>query len=166
MTVQELFRSVLWEDVRVALAKLYPDKAEALFAFREAFDYIKNCEARPNPEGWEIEIDFWRDDEGRDVWDVRARRPGDDGVYGMDYSLLDEWAGYFVAERVLADLPSAEAAAHILWEATWYGFTNEEILARSRELEEAEKELQRNLEMGVSAEEFWEELDSDESEEP
>ena len=155
MTVQELLCSIAWEDVEAALARLYPDEVEALPAFRKAFEFVRGCEPKPNPEGWSIEIDLWRDDEGRDIWDVRARRPGDDGVYGMDYTLLDEWAGHFIAESVLAAFPPAEAAAHILWEMTWYGYSNEEILARRRELEERIAEYERNPERAVPGEEVF-----------
>ncbi|WP_027719235.1 DUF6557 family protein [Desulfovirgula thermocuniculi] len=159
LTVQELFHAVRWEEVEAVLLERYGDEAGDLSGLREAFHFIRNCELEPNPEGWVIEIDSWFDEEeGKVVWDVHARKPGDEQVYGMGLSLLDEWAGHFVSEKALAAFSPAEAAAHILWEAIWWGCSNEAILARRRELEEMVEELERNPDVGVPTEEVFREL--------
>ncbi|WP_027719231.1 DUF6557 family protein [Desulfovirgula thermocuniculi] len=159
LTVQELFRSVRWEEVEAALLERYGDEAGDLFGLREAFHFIRDCRPEPNPEGWVIETDTrFDEEEGKAVWNVHARRPGDERVYGMDLSLLDEWAGHFVSEKALAAFSLTEAAAHILWEATWWGCSNEAILARRRKLEELAEELERSPDIGVPAEEVFREL--------
>lgn len=161
LTVQEIFRSVRWEEVEATLLERHGDEAGDLSGLREAFRFIRDCSPEPNSEGWAIEVDAWFDEEGKTVWDVYAQKPGDEQRYGMDLSLLDEWAGHFVSEKTLTAFSPVEAAAHILWEATWWGCSNEAILARRRELEELAEELERSPDTGAPAEKVFRELDAE-----
>jgi hypothetical protein len=64
-----------------------------------------------------------------------------------------------VAEETLKSLPPEEIAAHILWEMTFYGFSDEEI---GKEKEKVERAL-RDMESGeveiIPLEELLKEID-------
>lgn len=140
MTVQELFRAVLWDDVARRLEKLYPEYAGSLPGFEKVFSEVILCEPMPDPDKIKICIEYV-EDEGESWWSVYGRAP-DGEEYGLDYSLFREWAGFQVDEELCKRMSLPEIVAHVLWEMTFYGFSEEEILARRRELEEGSQEYE------------------------
>jgi len=50
-------------------------------------------------------------------------------------------------------MPAPEIAAHILWEMTFYGYSNQDILAQKREIEELLQEYYEHPERCVRLEE-------------
>lgn len=132
MTVQELFRTVCWPAVERALRHLYPDDASSLPGFRKVFAYVRRCTPEPNLERWCVAVE--PPEPERDWFSVVAHKPGDDTRYGMDFQTFEAWAGTDVAEETLRGLPLAEVVAHILWEMTFWGYDNETIIARGREI--------------------------------
>jgi hypothetical protein len=126
------------------LQRLYPEHVRDLAAWERAFEAIRAAEPAPNDDGIAVVIRRLSDEQ-ESWWDV-AGRAGESGeLYALDFSAFSQWAGYAVDPGVVASFPVEEAAAHILWEATFYGFTDEEIAAARREFEEAGREPPEEL---------------------
>lgn len=148
LTIQELFRSVSWADVAESFAELYPDDAEDLPHLKGVFDEVRACRPVPNPRGMRVCVDVVEDEDGS-YYDVHGRVPGEEGGYALDLCLFAEWAGSLVDESLLREMRLPEIAAHVLWEMTFCGCTEDDILAHRREIEERLREVQEHPERCV-----------------
>lgn len=140
LTVRDLFCRVTWEGVAEMLAKRYPDCDVA--SHRPPFEFIRR--AVPRESSMTVCIE-WRQDEDGGYWDVFGRIEGDPQGYALELSLLSDWAGYLVDPSVLERFAPEEAAAHILYEATFCSYTDAEIAACRREIENRVKEMKQQL---------------------
>lgn len=169
MTVAELFRSVSWPSVRDALARLYPPEEDLGLTecklcpeLEDVFVEVgkKNC--APNESGMTVHVRFIpASDFSDEYYDVSGKLPGDDAFYGLDFSSFSQWASYLVAEEALASLPPEEIAAHILWEMTFYGFSDAEIEEERKKIEKAFKDIESGKVELIPAEEVFKELGVD-----
>jgi len=149
LTVQELFQRVSWDDVKERLVNLYPDQKENLPGYERVFDEVRSCVPTSNGDGIVVHIELREDDDGGRWYDVYGRKPGDKWGYALELCLFREWAGFFVDPGLMERMPLAEIAAYILYEMTFCGYTDEEILARRREIEERGREYQEHPERAV-----------------
>ncbi len=132
-TVGELFRAVDWEQVQERLLEHYPD-IKSTAGFLQAFQVIRFSRQTEDPDNTVVYIERVADDDGV-YYDVYGITGDDPQHYCLSLTPLTEWASYRLADSVLASLSAADAAAHILWEATWYGFSDSEITAFAGYLE-------------------------------
>lgn len=148
MTVQELFRAVSWDDVAGCIARLYPDNVESLTGYEKVFHEVRECKPVPDPQETAVCVELVEDDNGN-YYNVYGRVPGEDECFALDLCLFKEWAGYLVDEELPRMMDLSEIVAHILWEMTFHGFSEEDILARRRELEECVREAKEHPERCV-----------------
>jgi len=150
MTVAELFRSVSWPSVKDAFARLYPPdedlgltECELCPELEGVFAEVRDNDCAPDESGMTVYVRFIPASEFSDeYYDVSGRLPGDDAFYGLDFSSFSQWASYLVAEETLAALPPEEIAAHILWEMTFHGFSDEEIEKQRKKVENALEDVE------------------------
>jgi len=153
ITIKDLLCQTAWEDVAVSLIRLYPDQEENLPGYSLVFEQVCSCDPLPNSQKMMVRIC-----KGEEGYDVTGYIPDDDQGYALDFSLFPEWAGFFVAQEILAEMAAAEAVAHILWEMTFCGYSDDAILARRKELEESIEELRRHPERAIPLEEVLKEI--------
>lgn len=136
LTVRELFSSVAWRDVSDVLVEAYSINRSELSSFKAAFDAIRAIDAVPNVDGTVVHVE---PPEAKDeicwVYCTEGKNTDEEHIYGLDYVLFSEVANFWVDEDVFKFYSKEEAVAHILWEITWYGFTEEDILTAREELE-------------------------------
>ncbi|MBE3586618.1 DUF6557 family protein [Desulfofundulus thermocisternus] len=137
MTVQELFRAVSWDDVAGYIAGLYPDEVESLPGFEKVFLEVRECEPVPDPQETMVCIELVENDDG-DYYDVYGCVPGEDKCYALDFCLFREWAGFSVDGKLLREMQLPEITAHILWEMTFHGFSDMDIMACRQHVVELE----------------------------
>lgn len=154
-TVQQLFRTISWRDVARCLAALYPEQECNLQQYKKVFARVRFCEPVFNADGIVVCIELVKD-ENEQWYNVYGYIPGKTVRYGLELSLFEEWAGYWIDEKLLQQMPAPEIAAHILWEMTFYGYSNEDILAQKREIEELLQESYEHLELCIPLEEVLE----------
>lgn len=166
MTVAELFRSLEWPPVRDAFVKLYPDEEsdterEKVLTpeLEKVFAEVRKKKRAPNKDGMTVHVRFVPASEFSDeYYDVSGKLPCDDTFYGLDFSSFSQWASYLVAEETLESLPPEETAAHILWEMTFYGFSDAEIRKEKRKVEKALQDVKSGKAKVIPAEEVFKEL--------
>ena len=111
MTLSELLCNVSFDDLIPTLKDVY-DVDSDLYAYREAFDELNLL--RPTGQG-DGEIKVYRDEEEHYI-----------GVSGCNYI----WENLLELNIRVEDgirLDNNALAAHILWELTFYGFSQEEM---------------------------------------
>ena len=147
MKLKELFERVTWNDLKIALAKEYPEQKKFLKGYERAFKEI--CKLKPkskNPtENWNIiieECEDWFDKvKYIHVGGICPEKKEDGVDADQSWSLmLTDWSEWlnmdidqnkFKMGRVLT---FTEMVAHILYEMTWMGFTNKKVMAENRKL--------------------------------
>lgn len=168
LTVSELFRETCWDKVKDELVELYPETEENLAAFEEVYNKIFSIISSSNSDTtYLVSIKTVTEEDGT-VWEDVFGYFVEKGVvdwnntYGLDLSLITEWADFLVDPNLLLSYQPEEIVAHILWEATFYGFSDEEILNFRKKLEYGIEELKKNPEKGILWEKVLEELEQDE----
>lgn len=110
MTLSELLRKVSFDDLIPTLKEVY-DVDTDIYAYREAFDELNLL--RPTGRG-EGEIKVYRDEEEHYIG-VSGCNDAWENLLGLNISIED---GIRLDDNALA--------AYILWELTYYGFSQEE----------------------------------------
>lgn len=77
------------------------------------------------------------------IYDVYGVKEGDAHAYVLSLSTWDEWLHYTIGEVTKERFSLAEIVAHCLWEMTYFGLTEEDILLKRQELHMANEELQK-----------------------
>ena len=123
MTVQELLRSLAWPEVWAVLTKHYPDQRRGRKGYRQAFFFIRECQPADN-DGSVIQLEY-----GEDGPRVTGRKHGDATHYDISSLPLTVNAGCPIEPEWIAANPkqAPHTAAHVLWEMTYYGFSDEQI---------------------------------------
>jgi hypothetical protein len=122
-TFKQLICRTPWSHVENALCTLYGEHAEnSMTGYRDVYETLLALEPTFNDEGWKIVLDLVV--QGDDTYtDVSTVKGGSDEQYSSSLSLWEDWLGYFIEENN----QSADAIAHILYEMTFYGFTNDKV---------------------------------------
>ncbi|RJQ30088.1 MAG: hypothetical protein C4589_03935 [Peptococcaceae bacterium] len=165
MTVGELCKELRWEVVEKAIVALYFDERPALPAYKEVFTQVREKEPSRDESGMAVHIKFVPESDFNEAhYSVDGKKSGDDETYALDFSTFAEWAAYPLSEEVLASLPPEEIAAHVLYEMTFYGFSEEAIQQKKRELEKAVEEVESGKAELIPLEEVLKSLDPDKEE--
>ena len=117
MTLKELLTQVGFDELLPYLEKHEPEHLDNLYAFREAYDILRNMKPANNFEG-KIFVE-WHGGE----WEDEEKWIGVSPMHDCT------WEEDLAKEIVVADdvhLTLAELAMHCLWEITYWGFSPDE----------------------------------------
>lgn len=117
MTLKELLTQVGFDELLPDLEKHEPEHLDNLYAFREAYDILRNMEPANNFEG-KIFVE-WHGGE----WEDEEKWIGVSPMHDCT------WEEDLAKEIVVADdihLTDEEPAMHCLWEITYWGFSPDE----------------------------------------
>lgn len=117
MTLKELLTQVGFDELLPYLEKYEPEHLDNLYAFREAYDILRNMEPANNFEG-KIFVE-WHGGE----WEDEEKWIGVSPMHDCT------WEEDLAKEIVVANdvhLTLAELAMHCLWEITYWGFSPDE----------------------------------------
>lgn len=143
MTVGELFRELSWKAVKKAIVTLYPDERPALPAYKEVFIQVRQKEPSIDESGMTLHVKFVPESDFSEAhYSVDGKIPGDNDSYALDFSTFSQWAAYPLSEEALTFLHPEEIAAHVLYEMTFHGFSDDVVQQKKRELEEAVEEAE------------------------
>lgn len=123
MKIQEIMRSVSFDEVAEILSRDYPEMEHNLMAFYEAFHILRLM--KPASEESDCVLEISREYDGEKPYISCCFCDGGD------------WPLQLTKDVVLKDgleLSVGEVAAHILWEMTFYGNTPEMIERTFREM--------------------------------
>ena len=114
MTLKELITEVSFQELLPYLKKHEPEHLDSIYAYREAYDILRNMEPAKDFEG-KIFVE-WHGGE----WEDEEKWIGVGPMHDCS------WEEDLAKEIVVADdihLTNAEIAMHCLWEITYWGFS-------------------------------------------
>jgi hypothetical protein len=131
MNIPELFKKSNYKSVFNCIYKTYyKDKkytqdeiVNCDILYQKAFDVIQNIESKQD-KTFIIELQDAETD-GEEFIDVCLREVNSKEIFALDFTSWSEVCSYDVLAR--KDLLIDEMAAHILWEMTFWGFSEEQI---------------------------------------
>jgi len=127
MMVKDIIMKHKWEEVQPLCLKHYPsDYAKSISGFENVFYDLQKKEATFSREKRILKIDFV--DDGKDSYHHTDFRK-DDIEYGLDFLPWDEVLGMTIHKETLEKYTEAEIICHVIWEITFYGFSEEAIKA-------------------------------------
>lgn len=145
--LKDIIDRVGYLDVYKALKKFYPDlDHDTILAHLKVMMDVR--EFVPKQTDITIHCEWVGPDEFDDVgyWNVYGTSETDDPGMGLalDFTAWDEWMGM---ECVIPPaLEECEFVAHCLWEMTFMGFTQEEVMKHKSEIEDELEKVLMGLE--------------------
>ena len=168
MTLRDLLRKTSYHAIFNCLHKEYyhkdPDDevTKMSIAYRNVVNTILSYDPSPNTE-YQIYVKRDEgdvDEETAAFIDVCLYCPEDEETYAME---LTPWVELVDAEiRNETKIKNDCMAAHILWEITFHGFTEEKVLREHDELKKLLERIDSGEEKLIPWEDIKEELDKDE----
>jgi hypothetical protein len=152
MKVFELLNNYTFDQVRPKLLELYPEQANSMKGYEVAYAELRNdTEVIHNVSQIHLYDVVDEDDPDDSYTDVYSTN-GDGDHYAVDFVDWREVLGMTLSPDIYNDYTDLEALVHILFEVTWYGYSNEEVQSESAELDKVLAEIKQDLaENGSSA---------------
>lgn len=160
LTLLEIFNSYESEQIIRAILELYPEQETNVEGYKRMLAELRDINPNPNPQTMRIQVyqvyqewDF--QDEPDDYISVHGIDPkaelceftgcsGEDIGWAIEYSPWADWLSWEV-ECICTEDPRCDSflkvLAHIIWEMTWAGFSQEKVQARSDEIFEVDKSV-------------------------
>jgi hypothetical protein len=167
MTLRDLLRKTSYHAIFNCIHKEYyykdPDDEviEMSLAYRRVINKLLSYDMSPNPE-YQILIRGVEGEENQKTAsfiDVCLQTAEDEETYAID---LVSWVELVDSEiHNEAKLNNDCAAAHILWEITFYGFTEDSVDKEKKEMEELIKRIDSGEEKLIPWEEIEKEIDTE-----
>lgn len=161
MKVQEYFEKVEINDLLTELFFLYPDQIDSRDGYVSMYHKIKTLEpkettmrvvidrvqqAYDNPE---IDDDDYINVSGIDPTSEENEfwQSGEDITWAIEYNPWSEWIAMDVEVRTDDErcASNAKVLAHIIWEMSWAGYTEEEVEDQMNEIKKASDDLDELL---------------------
>jgi len=132
MTTAEVFERMLWGEVEAELLHAYPDAEAQLPDYERVFRsllYLTPIESK-------FQIAITEATRKGELADISGRDAETDDCedYALDFQPWDEWLGMRVSDTNLHALTLPRIAAHCLYEMTFWGFSEAEVVAARRDL--------------------------------
>lgn len=140
MNVQEMLEGVGFDDIWVYVMAEYcrertPDEAgRAYVSMKKMYGDLLSRTAEENPDKMVLTVKRLVSG-GEPLWDIAAYCGKDGLTYSISFVDWDTVLGYEMLGLSLDEYGTARTAAHILWELSVYGFSEEEMKKRRDELE-------------------------------
>lgn len=122
-TVSDLLRNSNCDAVLAEIRRVYPTTPDAsIEGYRRVWEEL----LATKPESSDLTCELYHD--GPAPFVAVHGRDSDGTAWGIEYMSWDQWLGMNVSTLPeVGDISQTEVLAHILWEMTWAGFSNDEI---------------------------------------
>ena len=144
MTLRELIHKCPYKRIFNALYRYYyyGNEKEVIqsadLGYLNVYKELEQLPPNPNPK-WEMHVLKKVDKDYDDIIDVRLHDIKEGESYGCDLTLWSEIIDCEV--KKLTDISDIECLAHILYEITFYGFSEEKIKEVKDEINELTKRI-------------------------
>ena len=132
MTFADILERTLWGEVEAELLYSYPDAANELDKFEQVFRSLLYL----TPVKTSLCIVIKERKEPGELPEVSGKDEAapteeatDDIEYALDFQPWDEWLGMSIDPQAVQTLGLARVAAHCLYELTFWGFSEAEVVA-------------------------------------
>lgn len=141
MNLHSVIKETTWDEVKTQML-FYCDE-EMLPLFSKVYNELQNATVIINKEELiRIKIEFIKEENSYDVFGIKEN---DNHIYALSLSLWGEWLGYEIEEDTILSVPYHDIVAHCLWEMTYYGINEEEVIMRRDELLESSKKIENKM---------------------
>lgn len=149
MILKEILEKANWQQVAIELVSAYPNQRKAIKGYEEVFELLQA--KMPKDSELKLVVEYVEDDldPGTFFYNVLGAKDGDEIGYGLSFKSWSEWMGMDVSEETEASFSPEQICAHCLYEMTFYGFEEETIERRWKDLSdlaEDAKSYQEQLE--------------------
>ena len=133
-TLSDLLHEVNFEDVFVELIRWFPHQENNKEGYRKVFDTLLEKSTRKHELGdlfievKEVESEGYLNISGVD-------RNREYPKYSLEFSPWEDWITLFITKNTLEKLSKETIVASCLFEMTFHGFTEKEIMTKLEELE-------------------------------
>jgi len=147
-----------FQDVYESMIKLYynnPDdddnKEWVLNSYKEVYERLLVLEPSKDKKLFTISVTKEPDDEDDDgevfegFWDVCGRYENDTTCYSPSLSTWSEWLGFTVIAEEVNDIGIYNYIAHVLWDMTFYGYTEDDLKEVKDSLLDITKDIEESI---------------------
>lgn len=145
-TLKKLLKECQWmmDDVMdFMIGHYYADASKAdKKLYRKGYKkiWLDLLKMRSQKDNFSINITFVKDED--DEWyDVHGVEDGSNEKWAIEMSDWRKWLGAPIHQAALDSLTDREILAHILWEMTFHGFSNEQVALKRKELSDLVKRV-------------------------
>ncbi len=164
MLLKDLINEVNYTDIEKSLFELYPDQKSNIKAggYKKVFNDLQNIE--PFEEDKMIIIiektkSLIDDDE---YWSVCGKYFDNEQNYSLSLIPWQEWLSMHINRKSLKEQGKEAFVAHCLWEMTWHGFDEQDVVNTGNDLRQQIKEIEDGTAELIPWEEIKKELGLDE----
>lgn len=130
LLLNDLIEKFEWKSLEKKMAELYPGMKENHHKFEIVLNVLKKLEAQKLDENIAIMVENFSEERDRELitwFEVTGFDPKNEYYYGISMMPWEKWLGMEINQESIKDYSLEELLVHILWEMTYYGFTQEEI---------------------------------------
>jgi hypothetical protein len=130
MILKELVKKFEWNSLEKRMEEYYPNMKDNLNKFENVLKTLRKLEAQKPEENITIIVeDFSKKREGEEItwFEVTGFDPENEYYYGISMMPWEKWLGMEINPDSIKNYSLEDLLVHILWEMTYYGFTQEEI---------------------------------------
>lgn len=160
MILEELIKSVVFEDVWTELSKEYSMKDGALEAYIRVFEQLKELTPELNHDGFRLVVARVEDkfEPGTFIFEVFGMKPGDKDHYALELSPWKEWLSFEVICKCIEVYGTAAVVAHSLYSLTFFGYDVADVEANIKKEIEILMERHEEIEKGKAKFISWDEV--------
>lgn len=132
MKLNNLIREIPIKDIIARIPELYPNLDA------EPYKQVIGKLLKITPEKSDMQISIEKQepyDGGDSFYDVRGIKSGTNETFAIEYSKWKEWLGMEIFEETISKYSKLDIVCHCLWEMTFHGYNEEDVVTAREELQ-------------------------------
>lgn len=132
-------------SIVIRLLQLYPDQNRNEEGYFIALKELRELKPIENTEYMSLVVERDNDEDNKEFYSVYGKKPDDpddEMTYSLAFTPWDSVLGYEIDDGTLVRWPYVDIVAHILWEITYYGFTQSDHAKLRTRLEDIVEDIE------------------------
>lgn len=146
--LHELLRRVNFDVVMSRMTKWFPGQEKNRDGYEKVFNRLRTITPgkKHNLNDLFINVDIVEEDGDKflDVCGVETFNPKSQKRYGIEFLPWKDWVGMFITQRTLDILPNEEIVAACLYEMTFFGYEEKDVMDEKTKLENVFNECRKS----------------------
>lgn len=135
-TLYTLIREVKFEDVFERICYYFESQKNSKDGYESAFnELIAKKRHKHNLSDLFIRVEVINED-GSDYLNIDGIDIKNGKKYGIEFCPWEDWVTMFITKETLSSLSKEDIVAGCLYEMTFYGFTEEDVISEKKKMEE------------------------------
>lgn len=146
ITFATLVKKYDFNDISPLLVEFYPDQKKNLPGYKKAYEKLRKI--KPAKSSLSILLEVLKLYEEEPYINVSGIAKGEEIRYGLDFYPWKKCLGSKILNKINNDytdeFSEKEIVCHVLWEITWHGWEEPEIVAKLKKVEKMADEVIKN----------------------